>query len=100
MARTSTTYADDLRRLGAQFSKLADAEPAEVMTVLGDLIDNSSETALLARLRAVRRQAAHLAVDAAGGKAPLARALGVSETTVYRALGDDRRVRKPPKTAA
>jgi DNA-binding phage protein len=102
MTRTST-YAKDLRQLGAQFNALAalaDADPAKAMTELGELINNSSDSALLARLRTVRRQVTHAAVDAAGGKAALARALGVSETTVYRALGDERRVRKPPKPKA
>lgn len=99
MARTRT-YVDDLRQLSAQFGALADADAAEVVTVLGDLISNSSDGALLARLRTVRREATKAAVAAAGGKAPLARALGVSETAVYRALGDEKRPRKPPKPKA
>lgn len=100
MARIPT-YVADLRRLGAQFNALADrGDPAEIMTVLGVMTSNSSDEALLARLRVARREATKAAVDAAGGKAALARELGVSETAVYRALGDERRVRKPPKPKA
>lgn len=94
-AATDTTWTDDLRTLAQQLLTLADGDPGRAMLALGDLTDNASGSAAVARLSRARRKAAADAVAAAGGnKTALARDLGVPVLRVYRALQS---VREPSR---
>lgn len=88
-------YAYDLRTLADELRAIAEQSPEQAMMTLGRLVDHVGEDGVLARLREARKCAARLAVDRAGSQAKLARALGVSDMLVSRAVRDIRRHSNP-----
>jgi hypothetical protein len=76
----------DLTALATELYDVSVQAPGPAMLALSALIDNSSPTSVIPRLRAIRSAAAQAGVDLAGSQAELARQLGVSQMAVSFAV--------------